>query len=86
MTCTTFAQEKSPSSFLHTTIQMGADDGSHGTYSCLSTEDDGSYVIVSYEGSGEIDSIWSTYDANSVCAVDNMTIYLDSTIVLDDSL
>ncbi|RJE20247.1 hypothetical protein PHISCL_07425 [Aspergillus sclerotialis] len=71
------------SSYDHTN---GNDDGSHGTYSCFSTEDDGSCVIASHEGPGEIDSIWFTYDVDSVRAIGNITIYLDSNIVLDDSL
>ena len=64
----------------------GNDDGSHGTYSCLEIEDDGSCVIASHNGPGEIDSIWFTYDIDSVRPIGNITIHLDSEIVLEDSL
>lgn len=64
----------------------GNDDGSHGTYSCLDTEDDGSCVIASHNGPGEIDSIWFTYDIGDVRAIGNITIYLDEDIAVEDSL
>jgi hypothetical protein len=63
----------------------GNDDGFAGTYSCLRTTGSGC-VIAEDSGPGEIDSIWFTRDNGDVSATGRITIVLDGTTVLDDSL
>lgn len=61
------------------------DDGFNGTYSCLRV-DGTRCVIAEYGGPGAIESIWFTYDSDSIAAVGDILITLDGKEVLSGGL
>lgn len=66
--------------------QDGNNDGFEGTYSCLRNQTDGRCVIADASGPGEIASIWFTYDPDSVTAIGDIRIELDSKVAVQENL
>ncbi|MGV9386251.1 glycoside hydrolase family 172 protein [Nonomuraea sp. NPDC003707] len=61
-------------------------DGFEGTYSCLSSTDDGGCVIAEHTGAGEVQAIWFTRDGGDVSRTGRITVELDGRKVVDASL
>lgn len=61
------------------------DDGFNGTHSCLRFEGT-ACVIAEYEGPGQISDIWFTYDPDGIAKAGDLTVTLDSKIVLSGSI
>lgn len=62
------------------------DDGFEGTHSCLRNEPDGQCVLAEAHGAGEISSMWFTYEPDTVAPIGDITVELDSRVVLQGSL
>ena len=61
------------------------DDGFDGTYSCL-RQADSRCVIAEYNGTGEVASIWFTYEPDSVQPIGDIIVTLDGKDVLSGDL